>query len=181
MCAAAHAARLAMEALMQRGNPGARQGRRTGHRAGGFTLVWALAAVAILSVGLAVAGSTWSERSKRQREQELLRVGMLYAQAIEAYRAAAPGSLQTYPSSLEQLLLDTRFAGTVRHLRKLYPDPLDPARPWGVVRTPEGTIRGVFSQSAEAPLRVAPIDLGAVKLPSAGRYDHWQFVVGPDA
>jgi type II secretory pathway pseudopilin PulG len=155
---------------------------RMAHRTqGGFTLVWALAAVAIVSVGLATVGPIWADQARRDREQELLRVGQLYAQAIAHFRLASPGSLKQYPPSLDQLLADGRFAGTVRYLRKLYPDPMEPSRPWGLVRDANGAIIGVFSQSAEHPLRREPLVLGDVRLPSAERYDQWKFVVDAGA
>ncbi len=145
----------------------------------GFTLVWVLAAIAILSVGLAAIGPQWADQARRDREQDLLRVGQLYAQALAHYRAVSPGSLKQYPSDLQQLLLDNRFAGTQRHLRKLYPDPLDPARPWGLMRGPDGGILGVFSQSADAPLRRESLDLEGLVLPIAQRYDEWKFIARP--
>ena len=151
------------------------------NRASGFTFVWVLAAIVILSIGLAAIGPIWAEQARREREQDLLRVGQLYAHAIARYRANAPGTLKPYPISLDQLLLDGRFAGTVRHLRRLYPDPLGAQRPWGVVRDADGGIRGVYSQSTDMPLRREPLDLDGVSLPAAQRYDQWKFVTGPDA
>ena len=148
-------------------------------RMAGFTLVWVLAAIAILSVGLAAIGPQWADQAHREREQDLLRVGQLYAQALAHYRAVSPGSLKQYPSDLQQLLLDNRFVGTQRHLRKLYPDPLDPARPWGLMRGPDGGILGVFSQSADAPLRRESLDLEGLVLPIAQRYDEWKFIARP--
>jgi len=151
-------------------------GRRLS-RSAGFTYVWVLAAIVILSIGLAAVGPLWADQSRRERERELVRIGTLYAEAIARYRASSPGSLKQYPLSLEQLLADTRFAGTVRYLRKLYPDPLDPARPWGTVLDADGGIRGVFSRGAEQPLRREPLDLGTVVLPAAEHYDEWKFIV----
>lgn len=144
-------------------------------RAPGFTYVWVLAAVAVLSVGLAAVGVSWSERSRREREQELLRIGRLYAEAIASYYLASPGAAKQYPPSLDALALDTRFVGTLRHLRKVYPDPLAPAQAWGLVLDGQGNIRGVYSTSAGTPLRREPLELGRVKLPSAERYSDWKF------
>lgn len=145
----------------------------------GFTLVWVLAAIAILSVGLAAIGPQWADQARRVREQDLLRVGQLYAQAIARYQAMSPGSLKHYPSDLQQLLLDNRFVGTQRHLRKLYPDPLDPSRPWGIVRGPDGGILGVFSQSADIPLRRESLNLDGLILSPAQHYDEWKFIARP--
>jgi|SRR5438105_13537190 len=142
----------------------------------GFTYVWVMAVIAILGIGLAAIGPTWADAARREREQDLLRVGRIYADAIANYYRSSPGSLKRYPPSLDALLLDTRFVGTYRHLRSLYADPLKPDRPWGIVRASDGGVRGVYSQSADEPMRREALDLGAVILPPARRYSEWQFV-----
>ena len=147
---------------------------RRGQR--GFTFVWVLMAVAIFSVGLAVIGPKWSDDARRDKERELLRIGAKYAKAIAAYRAASPGSVKNYPPKLESLLSDERMVSMTRYLRKLYADPLDPARPWGVVRGPDGSVRGVYSQADAVPLNTEAIDLGVLALPPAQRYSDWKFV-----
>lgn len=148
---------------------------RRGERTAGFTYIWVLAALVMLSIGLAAVGPVWSEQVRREREQELLRVGGLYAKGIASYHAAAPGSLKAYPPSLQSLLVDTRYIGTYRHLRKLYADPLDPSKPWGLVIGADGGVRGVYSQSEGAPLAQTEIDLGVVALPVARSYAEWKF------
>lgn len=149
--------------------------RRGERRAAGFSYVWVLGALATLSIGMAALGPAWSEYSKRQREQELLRVGAIYANAISSYYADSPGSLRTYPPSLESLLVDSRYIATRRHIRKLYADPLNPARPWGILTAPDGGVRGVYSQSNEVPFARTEIDLGVAVLPAARSYSEWKF------
>jgi type II secretory pathway pseudopilin PulG len=153
-------------------------GRRNNQR--GFGYVAVLAMVALMGVGGAAIGPLWAEEARREREVDLLRVGRLYAEAIARYQKAAPGSAKRYPPTLEVLLMDTRFAGTVRHMRTLYADPLDPSRPWGLLRDADGGIRGVYSQSEAVPLRTALLQLGAVTLAPAARYSDWQFVARID-
>lgn len=142
----------------------------------GFVYVWVLVLIATLAVGLAAAGPLWSHEAKREREDELLRVGQLYAEAIARYYRSSPGSVKRYPPSLEALLLDSRFVGTVRHLRTLYADPVADGAPWGLVRATDGGIRGVYSQSTQSPLRTVAVDLGVTVLASATQYAEWQFV-----
>lgn len=151
---------------------------RAGEQRGrnGFTFVAVLLLLALVSLGLAAVGPLWSQQARRDREQELLRIGALYAQAIARYRDVSPGSLKQYPTSLDDLLLDRRFVGTLRHLRKAYADPLDPGRPWGLVRNDAGRIVGVYSNSQEAPLAQAPVEREGVLLPAARRYSDWLFV-----
>jgi type II secretory pathway pseudopilin PulG len=145
-------------------------------RQGGFSYVVVMGMVAVMGIGLAAVGPLWAEEARREREDELLRSGRLYAEAIVAYYKASPGSARRYPPSLDVLLSDGRFVGTKRHLRSLYPDPVGEGRPWGLVRAPDGGIRGVFSQSDATPLRRVSVDLGAVRLEPAARYSQWQFV-----
>jgi prepilin-type N-terminal cleavage/methylation domain-containing protein len=143
----------------------------------GFTLVWLLAAVALLGVALAKIGPMWSQQMQREREAELLRIGALYARAIQSYRAASPGSAKATPQNLQALLADGRFVGTVRHLRKLYPDPLAVDQAWGLLRNPDGTLRGVYSTSELPPFRTEALQLpGLQPLAAARRYADWQFI-----
>ena len=158
---------------MRRGSP-----RRPSSRepARGYTFVALLALVAILSIGLSVAGPAWSSAERRHRERELLRIGALYAQALAAYHEGSPGTLKTFPRTLGELALDPRFVGVRRHLRTLYPDPLDPSRPWGLVKDIDGRITGVYSQSEDAPIAEGSVAIGALVLPPARRYADWKFI-----
>ncbi len=161
---------------MRLGKQVTRRQRSGMHAQYGFTYVWVLAALALLSIGLALVGERWSDQVKRERERELLRVGALYANAIGTYYAAAPGSLKQYPRDLKSLVDDRRMVGTSRHIRKLYADPIDPSRPWGLVTGEDGGIMGIYSQSDEQPLRTEPLDLGVAVLPAAHQYSEWKFV-----
>ena len=144
-------------------------------RAKGFTYVWVLALLACMGAALSVVGPSWADAMHRERERELLRVGFLYARAIQSYRDASPGANQ-YPPSLDALLMDKRLVGTHRHLRKLYAEPMEPSLGWGLVRADDGSIRGVYSLSGRKPLRSEPLDLDLVKLPAANSYREWKFV-----
>jgi len=144
---------------------------------GGFTIVSLLVVLAVCLTGLAVARPMWSQQVKREREQELLRVGALYARAIASYRNASPGSLKQNPPTLQALLVDTRFIGLRRHLRTLYPDPIDPRQPWGLVLDADQRVAGVYSQSAEAPVAEAAVDLGDIALAPARHYADWRFTL----
>ncbi len=155
--------------------------RKTGRCSppGGYTLVAMLLVLALVALGLAAAGPAWAHYVRREREQELLHIGRLYAQALAHYRDVSPGSAKQFPRSLDALLLDARFIGVMRHLRRLYADPLDPRQPWGTVRDTEGGIRGVYSQSTAAPLAQGALVFDHLTLPPAGRYCEWQFIASP--
>lgn len=157
-----------------------RVGSPRGAPAGGFTYVVVLVLVTVLSLGLAITGPKWSEDQRRDREDELLRVGQLYAQAIAAYYEASPGSLKQYPLSLSSLLQDTRFIGTRRHLRRLYLDPISPGRPMQPIHGSDGTLRGVYSSSELEPLRRAPMRFDRMaEIPPSTQYKQWAFLALP--
>ncbi len=141
----------------------------------GFTLLALLVVMFVVALGLSAAGPGWHDQNRRAKERELMRVGALYAHALAEFRESAPGSLKTYPRSLDELVLDSRFLGVRRHLRRLYPDPLDPARPWGLVRDADGYIVAVYSQSPDEPVAAGPVDLGDIVLAPAHRYSNWKF------
>ncbi|AVR96626.1 hypothetical protein C9I28_13685 [Pseudoduganella armeniaca] len=147
-------------------------------RAAGFTYLIMLAALAIFGIGLAALGQTWSEVSRREREQELLQVGAAYATAIAAYYRQAPGGTHRYPLSLDELVDDTRFVGTVRHLRRLYLDPVTRA-PLEPLRDSAGFIVGVRSTSSARPLRRMRYQLPSGGSVAGERYADWQFVYAP--
>ncbi|WP_394484199.1 type II secretion system protein [Roseateles sp. LYH14W] len=143
----------------------------------GYTFVAVLIMLTLCALGMAAAGPLWADAVQRDREQELLRIGALYAAAITEYRDSSPGNHKQLPLSLDELVSDPRFISTMRHLRKLYPDPLDPARPWGLVLDTDGRVMGVYSQSQDAPLAQGPQRIGALQLPPAQRYADWKFTL----
>ena len=154
-----------------------RPGNPASTRQSGFTYVWMLATVAILGVGLAALGELWSAAVQREREDELIRVGVAYANAIASYHRMSPGSVRQFPTSLEALLLDDRYPMPQRHLRRLYPDPTDPQRALGLVRDGSDRIRAVYSLSAGQPWRRVESVVGGVTLPAASSYSEWKFGV----
>ncbi|HEY4080826.1 MAG TPA: type II secretion system protein [Burkholderiaceae bacterium] len=153
--------------------PGKRASNHRGQR--GFTFIAVLLLLALCGLGLAAVGPAWATQSQRDREDELLRIGTLYAQAIAEYRDNSPGSVKVCPDQLQWLVLDTRFVGVARHLRKLYADPMNPGQPWGLIKDQAGHITGVYSLSTQVPLRQQAMDLGALKLDAAQHYSDWKF------
>ena len=138
----------------------------------GFTYLAALFAVAILGGGLALAGEVWETSAKREKEAELLFAGDQYRKAIERYFLSGQ---RQYPRSLEDLLKDPRRPGTVRYLRRLYPDPLT-GKEWGLVKAPDAGILGVHSLSQERPLKVAGFRARDAAFEGAQKYSEWKFV-----
>jgi hypothetical protein len=70
--------------------------------------------------GLALVGEVWETSAKREKEAELLFIGNEYRKAVMRYYLAG---MNQYPRSLADLVKHPRQPGTVRYLRRVYPDP----------------------------------------------------------
>jgi type II secretory pathway pseudopilin PulG len=143
------------------------------HKQRGFGYLMVLFSMAALGLLLASVGTMWHTASMREKEQQLLFVGQQYRQALMAYYRATPTGQAPYPLTLQELLLDTRAPQTVRHLRKLYPDPMTGSADWGLVRQ-QGRIVGVYSQSTLAPYQTH-FDAPHTAFEGASRYADWVF------
>jgi type II secretory pathway pseudopilin PulG len=71
------------------------------------------------------------------------------ASGVDATAASSPAA---GPRELKDLLEDRRTGKLVRHLRQLYPDPITGLR-WGVQRSADGRVTGVYSISGDHPVR----------------------------
>ena len=147
-------------------------------KARGFTYMTAMFIVAVLAAGLALTGEVWQTSTAREKEAELLFVGHQYRKAIERYYLSGPQ--RQYPRSLEDLLKDPRQPGTVRYLRKLYPDPVTDKQ-FVLVKAPDGGILGVQSESEAAPIKTANFKLRDRTFQGAQKYSDWQFRFQPAA
>jgi len=146
--------------------------------AAGFTYLTILFIVAIMGVGLALAGEVWHTASAREKEAALLHAGEQYRKAIERYVLAGP---RQYPRELADLLKDPRKPGTERYLRRLYPDPVTNSDDWGIVRSPDGGVMGVYSRSEDKPLKEARFAPAQSAFEGAQKYSDWKFVYTPAA
>jgi type II secretory pathway pseudopilin PulG len=141
----------------------------------GFTYLAMLLGVAIMGATLALTGVTWQTVVQREKETDLLFVGGEFRRAIQKYYA----DHRLYPRQLADLLKDPSFPGTRRYLRKIYYDPVTGKKEWGILRTPDGSIMGIFSISDDAPLKTAGFALADLDFEGKGRYSDWQFVFLP--
>ncbi|MCU6498277.1 type II secretion system GspH family protein [Rugamonas sp. A1-17] len=155
-----------------------RRGDAAARRQSGFTYVAVLTALAIFGIGLAALGTSWSALARRDKEDELLEIGAAYQKAIGDYYQRTPGNPKRYPAALEELVEDRRFVGTARHLRKVYGDPVNHGKEWGVIRAGDGGIAGVYSLSEAETLRRRPVKLALLTV-SGDRYSDWKFVYLP--
>lgn len=149
----------------------------TGRVQAGFTLLGLLFLVAGLGISLAAVGTLWHTVAKREQERELLFVGDQYRQAIRSFweTPLPAGTPRRFPRDFKELLADTRFPHTVRHLRRVYRDPVTGGYEWGLVREPDGTFSGVHSLSQEAPMKTAGFSAADSAFENMTRYTDWIF------
>jgi len=187
----------------------------------GFVYLWAMFAVTVAGLVLAGTGQTWQVKAQRENELELLFIGEEFREAIMSYynggqggasggttggassgtsgaasggtQAATSGGTGKYPDSLEQLLEDKRSGVTIRHLRKIYLDPMTKTDDWGLVAEPppedgSGATRsnisngiiGVYSLSNKKPMKKENFPEHFANFSEAETYEDWQFVFEQD-
>jgi len=140
----------------------------------GAILLLLLVLVVIMGLAAGMAGQSWRSTVQKSREAELLWRGQQYQKAITSYYSVRQGQ-QSFPTKLEDLLQDPRFPHVVRHLRKLYNDPLTGAD-WVLIKDPAGHIIGVRSSSELEPFRKDGFPESLDKLKGKEAYNEWEFV-----
>ncbi|WP_051361169.1 hypothetical protein [Desulfuromonas sp. TF] len=159
----------------------------------GVTLVVVLVIVVILGLSLGIAGSTWRTVVHQAKEKELLFRGDQYRRAIGSYyKMVHGGTKAAFPTRLEDLLKDPRSPQTLRHIRKLYKDPMT-GEDWVLIRqggTVGGTVTasagtggiiGVRSSSDLEPFKKDGFSEENEKLKDKEKYSQWEFVYEPSA
>ena len=136
-----------------------------------------LVLVAVAVIGLVAANSlqAGSQVSRRDAEEELLQVGLTFQRAILGYINTSPGQAVLGPRSLDELLRDPRVPGVRRHLRQIPHDPLTGRSDWGLLRSADGQIIGVFSLAEGRPIKRAGFEPALVRLTDAPSYQAWVF------
>lgn len=142
----------------------------------GFILLGMLCLLVISGYILTQASAKWSDVVKREREQELLKVGDTIRKSIGSYYNATPGVVKQYPPSLDALLYDNRFPMPKRHIRKLYIDPVTQHEGWGIVVAPNGGVMGVNSLSGEKPFKQKNFRPIYQDFEDKDYYGEWYFV-----
>lgn len=145
----------------------------------GFTYLGVLIALAMLGTNLALAGVMWHFAQQRVKESDLLFIGNQFRTAIGRYYLNQLGPQKEYPKKLEDLLRDPRHPGTVHYLRKLYTDPMTGSKDWGLLKTPDGSILGVYSKSDRTPIKQANFGPSGRNLEHKSKYSEWKFVYLP--
>ena len=147
------------------------------HGQAGFSFLGLLFLLAGMGVALAALGTMWHTASQREKERDLLFVGDQYRRAIESFwTVPLPiGTPRRLPKNFDELLEDKRFPNTVRHLRRLYRDPMTGGAEWGLQKGPDGGISGVFSLSDGQPFKRANLPSAYASFAEAGSYRDWIF------
>lgn len=132
--------------------------------------------VAVAGAGLAAYGEMASHAAQREKEAELLFRGEQMRNAIASYYRKE----QRYPPALTELLEDKRFPMPVRHLRRLYRDPMSGEVNWGLVEAPGGAgVMGVYSRSEDKPIKTGNFSTKDQGFEKAKSYADWKFVHSP--
>jgi len=127
----------------------------TGKAARGFTYISLMIFVAIIGLVTATAIKVGAVVQRAKAEQELLRIGAEFSDALQSYADATPAGKPSQPPSLKDLLKDPRFPTTRRHLRKLYIDPMTGKAEWGIVYLGDKAgIVAVYSLSDAKPVKI---------------------------
>ncbi len=147
---------------------------------GGYTYLIVLFLVAGIGLLMAGIGQTWQARAQREKEAELLAIGVEMARALRHYHDASPEAAKVWPPDLASLLEDRRFPEPMRHLRRIYRDPMTGKAEWGLERE-GGRIVGIHSLSDKRPFRRVqlPPELGESSA-KALSVKEWVFRPGAD-
>ncbi|RQO53146.1 hypothetical protein DBR46_17490 [Pseudomonas sp. KBW05] len=133
-----------------------------------------LVTVAVVAVMLMEVGTLWSSVLQRERELELLARGNEIRRAIGLYYREG----NSFPKTLEDLVLDRRQSTVKRYLRRVYDDPLTGSPEWGVVEGPGETIMGVFSTAKGTPFKQGNFAVINQSFTGQGSYQGWVFLYG---
>ena len=143
----------------------------------GFTYIGVLITLAIIAVASAATLQLGVIMQRRVAEAELLDIGAAFQEALSQYARATPLGQATSPRSLQDLLKDPRYPGTRRYLRQVYVDPLTGKEEWGLILSPQDKgIIGIFSQSAEKPLKIGNFPDAFIDFENKTSYQEWRFI-----
>ncbi len=139
-----------------------------------------LVMVVVTGLAAGMAGTSWKTVMQRAREAELLWRGDQYRRAIQSYYEVKQGGIQKYPQKLEDLLKDARSLQTLRHLRRLYPDPMT-GGDWVIIKAPGSGIKGVRSSSSEIPFKTDGFSEDYDDFAGKASYSEWEFAYVPES
>lgn len=152
--------------------------RTASGREGGFTYLSLMIAVAIIGMVTASALKLGAVMQRVRAEQELLRIGAEFSDALQSYAEATPPGKPSQPSSLKDLLKDPRFPTTRRHLRKIYVDPMTGKPEWGIVYLGDkGGIVALYSLSDAKPVKIGNFPVRFSGFEGKSNIFDWKFTL----
>ncbi|AUT75941.1 type II secretion system protein [Paraburkholderia hospita] len=143
----------------------------------GYAYLALLILIAIIGAAAAAVAQLGGIYQRRMAEEELLFVGSEFQRALLSYALATPSGQPTQPRTLDDLLRDPRYPNPMRHLRKLYDDPLTGKVDWVLVKSPDGQlIVGIHSASSSHPIKLAHFAAEFRGFDDMQHYADWIFV-----
>ena len=142
----------------------------------GFTYLGLLMLLAVIALVGAAGVKLGVLSHRRVAEQALLETGAAFGAALRSYARATPRGQSEAPRTLQDLLKDPRFPGVVRHLRRIFADPLTGKEEWGLVQgdQDEGIV-AVYSLSQGRPIKLANFDARFIDFEGKRSYSEWKF------
>jgi type II secretory pathway pseudopilin PulG len=150
----------------------------------GFTMLAVLAAMFLSALAANAVMLSLAQQDTREREAQLLQIGIMYRQAIKDYYEMSPGAVKQWPKTLSDLAHDLRFVDLRRHIREVYDDPITRSDDWGLIFSENGSktgISGMYSKSIDQPLNTAAVSFAGFDMPSVTQYAQRRFEYIPPA
>jgi type II secretory pathway pseudopilin PulG len=143
----------------------------------GFSYIALLIALVLISVASTAPIQLGALVERRAAEEELLAIGNEFRNAFISFGNASPTGQNLQPRNLDDLIKDPRYPNTIRHLRKIYVDPITGNAEWGLVPAIDGRgIIGVHSLSNNKPIKIANFDFIYQSFSAAATYRDWRFL-----
>jgi type II secretory pathway pseudopilin PulG len=144
---------------------------------GGYAYLALMILIAIIGVAAAAAVQLGGIYQRRMAEEELLLVGGEFQRALLSYAVSTPLGQATQPRTLDDLVRDPRYPNAMRHLRKLYADPVTGKVDWVLVKSPDGQlIVGIHSASVAHPIKLKHFSPEFRGFDDMQHYADWIFV-----
>ncbi len=145
----------------------------------GFTYLGLLIFIALIALASTTAVSVGTLVQRRSAEEELLFIGGQFRSAFQSYATITPAGQPQFPNQLEDLVQDPRFPKPVRHLRKIFVDPITGKPDWHLIPAPAGGIMGISSASDTAPIKIGNFSDADLALEGKEKYSEWVFYYSP--
>jgi type II secretory pathway pseudopilin PulG len=147
-------------------------------RSGGFTYLSLIILVAIIGLVAATTLKVGAVMQRARAEQELLRIGAEFSDALQSYADATPAGRPSQPATLKDLLRDPRFPTTRRHLRKIYVDPVTGKAEWGIVYLADKVgVIGIYSLSDAKPIKIGNFPARFQAFDGREHISEWKFTM----